>query len=90
MGFKSVLKHVGKLGRDKALPIAAAFGVPGASSVVTAVDIIFEDKDRPNDDASKLLAATVDALDERISNLEQVQIANLEQVLDASRREPRH
>lgn len=74
MGFKSILKHIAK-GGQQALPIAAAFGVPGASTVQIAVDTIIGDHARPNEDASKLLAATTDAMDERISQLEQTVIS---------------
>lgn len=65
MGFKSVLKTVVKVGKV-ALPIAAMFGVPGASGVLSAVDIIQGDDKVDNNEAVRLTAASVDALDQRL------------------------
>ena len=70
MSFKSVLKKVGKIGLNQGLPIAEAFGVPGASLVHDAVTIIQKDDTRSNDDAVLLTASAVDELDKRTDDLE--------------------
>lgn len=70
MGFKSVLKKIGKIGLNQGLPIAEAFGVPGASLVHDAVKEIHADEKRPNDDAVLLTATAVDELDARTDDIE--------------------
>lgn len=69
MGFKKVLKTVIKVG-ETALPIADAFGVPGAGTVTEAVKLIHGNTSQNNDDAVSLLAATVDALEKRLRTIE--------------------
>jgi hypothetical protein len=66
MGFKSILKTTLKIAANQAVPMAEAFGVPGASTVREAVDLIHGNEGVNNDEAVKMLAATVDALDRRL------------------------
>ncbi len=70
MGFKSILKKIGKVGLNQGLPIAEAFGVPGASLVHDAVVTIQKDNKRPNEDAVLLTASAVDELDARTDDHE--------------------
>lgn len=70
MGFKSILKKAAQVGLNQGLPIASAFGVPGAALVHDAVKEIQDDDKRSNDDATLLTAAAVDELDARIDTLE--------------------
>lgn len=69
MSFKKLLKTLVKVG-ETALPIADAFGVPGAHNVSEAVNIIHGNTDQPNDDAVKLLALVVDAQEKRLQVIE--------------------
>jgi hypothetical protein len=70
VGFKSIIKKIGKVGLNQGLPIADAFGVPGAGLVHDAVTTIQKDSNRPNDDAVTLTASAVDELDARTDDHE--------------------
>ena len=69
MGWQSKLKKVLETAKDFA-PIAAAFGVPGASTVSEVVERIHGDDERSNDDADAVNAAAIDQLTKRMKTLE--------------------
>lgn len=69
MGFGKLLKTVVKVGQ-KSLPIAAAFGVPFASTALVAVDAIHQNKGQDDKEAVRLVAASADALDDRLDKVE--------------------
>ena len=62
--------------------ILSVFRVPGAKTVSEAVEKIHLDGDRSNDDAVQLLAATVDAHEQRIAAQDK-RIAALEKTVKA-------
>lgn len=72
MKLGKLLKTVVKIGEEQALPIADAFGVPGAGTVSAAVGLIHGNKEQNDNEAVKMLAATVDALDQRLQVAERV------------------
>lgn len=69
MGLGKVFKKVVKVGQT-ALPIAAAFGVPGASSVQAAVSLIHKNDKQDDRQAVEMLGAVADDLDERLDKVE--------------------
>jgi hypothetical protein len=69
MRWGKVLKKVVTVGKVS-LPIAAAFGVPGASTVQMAVGMIHDDPKQDDKQAVKLVGAAVDDLDERLDKVE--------------------
>lgn len=66
MGFKNILKTTLKIAGTQGIPLAEAFGVPGAKNVREAVDLIHGNEGQSNDEAVKMLGETVDALDRRL------------------------
>lgn len=63
------LKKIGKTAwalRD----LVKLFGIPGASTVLMAVEAIIKDPNRPNEDAYALLAAAVDNHERRLQVIE--------------------
>lgn len=70
MKFTSIVKKVAKIGTTQGLPIASAFGVPGASLVQDAIIAIQKDTARPNDDAVQLTGAAIDELDKQFHDFD--------------------
>lgn len=83
MGWLTKASDILKTAKDVS-GILSAFKVPGAKSVSEAVDKIFSDAGRSNDDAVALLAATVDVQQKQIAAQEK-RIVLLEKALKVQR-----
>jgi hypothetical protein len=74
MNLKKILKGI-KKGVEIAAPIAAQFGVPGASTVDAALQGIHDNEHLSNDSAAELMAAQINDMHKQIEELKKAQRA---------------